>query len=45
MNDQWQTTTPPNETLVEVENEGEIIKVMAFYGRDGYRPPGEATEN
>jgi len=29
---------PPNEKLVEVENGNEIIRVMAFYGRDGYRP-------
>ena len=29
---------PPNEKLVEVEENGERIQVMAFYGRDGYRP-------
>jgi hypothetical protein len=34
----WKTGTPPNETLVEVEHCGEIIQVMAFYGRDGNRP-------
>lgn len=34
---EWQTSKPPNEVLVEVEWAGEIIEVMAFYGRDGYR--------
>lgn len=35
---EWQTAAPPNETLVEVEDGDNIIQVMAFYGRDGYRP-------
>lgn len=34
----WTIAKPPNETLVEVEYEGQIIRVMAFFGRDGYRP-------
>lgn len=34
----WNTGRPPNETLVEVVWDGEIIEVMAFYGRDGCRP-------
>jgi ADP-ribose pyrophosphatase len=34
----WNTNTPPNETLVEVELDGEIIQVMAFFGREGHRP-------
>ena len=34
----WQTSQPPNEVWVEVEDGGEIIEVQAFYGRDGYRP-------
>ena len=34
----WQTTKPPNEELVEVEHEGEIIQVMAYWGRDGTLP-------
>lgn len=35
---EWQTGRPPNEELVEVEWAGGIIEVMAFFGRDGYRP-------
>ena len=34
----WNYGKPPNETFVEVEKDGEIIQVEAFYGRDGYRP-------
>lgn len=34
----WQYTAPPNETLVEIELDGQIIQAKAFYGRDGYRP-------
>ena len=34
----WQTGRPPNEELVEVMLDGEIIRVRAFYGRDGWRP-------
>ena len=34
----WQTSQPPNEVLVEVEEGKKIIRVMAFYGRDGTRP-------
>ena len=41
---EWKTTNPPNEVLVEVELDGEVIEVMAFYGRDGYRPHWR-TEN
>lgn len=36
--DQWQYGPPPNEQLVEVEYRGEIIEVMAYYGRYGYLP-------
>lgn len=37
---EWQTKSPPNEVLVEAINEktGEIQRVTAFWGRDGYRP-------
>tara|TARA_R110000868_G_scaffold14070_5_gene65617 strand:- start:1467 stop:1655 length:189 start_codon:yes stop_codon:yes gene_type:complete len=35
---EWNTSKPPNEILVEVEYDDKIIKVKAFYGRDGYRP-------
>lgn len=35
---EWQFGKPPNEVVVEVEYEGQIIEVMAFFGRDGYRP-------
>lgn len=38
MAETWQTTKPPNEEIVEVQDGGRIIRVMAFYGRDGYRP-------
>lgn len=35
----WQTGKPPNEKIVEVElGNGIIIRVFAFYGRDGYLP-------
>ncbi len=34
----WKYEAPPNETLVEVELDGEIIQVMAYFGRDGVRP-------
>lgn len=34
----WRTERPPNEELVEVELDGKIIRVKAFYGRDGWRP-------
>lgn len=35
---EWQSGKPPNETLVEVEWQGGVIRVMAFYGRDGVLP-------
>jgi hypothetical protein len=41
---EWQTGPPPNEKIVEVESDGEIIEVMAFYGRDGSQPHWR-TEN
>ena len=34
----WQTTQPPNEVTVEVEDGDRIIQVQAYYGRDGMRP-------
>jgi hypothetical protein len=34
----WQAGKPPNEQLVEVEDDGVIICVMAIWGRDGVRP-------
>lgn len=34
----WQSLPPPNEVIVEVELEGQVIEVMAYYGREGYRP-------
>jgi len=43
---EWQTGKPPNEVPVEVEDEnGEIIVVKAFYGRDGYRPHWRALDD
>jgi hypothetical protein len=36
---EWNYGKPPNETWVEVEDEdGTILIVQAFYGRDGYLP-------
>ena len=35
---EWQNTIPPNEQIVEVELDGNILKVIAFFGRDGYLP-------
>ena len=36
----WQTGKPPNEVVVEGEcpDTKTILRVKAFYGRDGYRP-------
>jgi len=34
----WQSGKPPNEQIVEVEDNGQIVEVMAYYGRDGSRP-------
>jgi hypothetical protein len=35
----WNTGEPPNETLVEAENQdGEILRVMAWFGREGEFP-------
>lgn len=34
----WNTGKPPNEKLVEVDLDGKIIRVKAFFGRDGYLP-------
>ena len=34
----WTIAKPPYETRVEVEHEGQVIRVKAFFGRDGYRP-------
>lgn len=41
---EWQNGKPPNETLVEVEFCGEIIEVIAFFGRDGYLPHWRTLE-
>lgn len=38
MSARWHTDKPPNERIVEVEWEGEAIRVLAFYGRNGWRP-------
>jgi hypothetical protein len=35
---EWDYGPPPNETIVEVELDGDIIRVKAFYGRDGTLP-------
>lgn len=37
----WQTSKPPNEQLVEVEYNGQVIRVRAIWGRDGTRPHWE----
>lgn len=35
----WQTGKPPNETLVEVEDDqGRIVRARAIWGRDGTLP-------
>ena len=38
----WQTGKPPNERVVEVEDEGQIIRVRAIWGRDGILPHWES---
>ena len=38
LSDGWDYAQPPNETLVEVEYDNQIIRVMAFHGRDGIKP-------
>jgi len=44
----WRTDEPPNEVVVEVKDGRKLIRAMAFYGRDGYRPhwrtPGGDTQ-
>ena len=40
----WQTSKPPNEQVVEVEDEGRIIRVRAIWGRDGYVPHWESED-
>lgn len=47
MENEWLIQNPPNEELVEAVNEytGEIQRVMAFYGRDGYRPHWRSEDN
>lgn len=43
---EWQYTKPSNEKLVEVEDEnGTIIRVLAFWGRDGYLPHWRSEDN
>lgn len=35
----WLMSKPPNEVLVEAEDaDGQVHRVSAFWGRDGYRP-------
>ena len=34
----WLDSRPPNEVVVEVELDGKIIEVLAYFGRDGSRP-------
>lgn len=41
---EWRYDAPPNETIVEAEEAGETIQVMAFYGRDGYRPHWKSAD-
>lgn len=40
----WQHGKPPNEQLVEVEHEREIIRVRAIWGRDGLLPHWESED-
>lgn len=41
---EWETGKPPNEQIVEVEDEGRIIRVRAMWGRDGMRPHWESED-
>ncbi len=40
----WQTGKPPNEQIVEVEDEGQIVRVRAVWGRDGLLPHWESED-
>ena len=40
----WETSKPPDDTLVEVEYEGAIIRVRAVWGRDGMLPHWESED-
>jgi hypothetical protein len=40
----WRDGKPPNETIVEVEWEGEIVRVQAYYGRNGRLPHWESED-
>ncbi len=41
---EWRNEKPPNETLVEVEYEGGIIRARAIWGRDGMLPHWESED-
>lgn len=41
----WQNSKPPNEHVVEVEDEdGTILRVRAIWGRDGLLPHWESED-
>jgi hypothetical protein len=40
----WQTGKPPHQQVVEVEDDGRIIRVRAQWGRDGYLPHWESED-
>lgn len=42
--DNWNYGAPPNEVPVLVEHNNTLIKVAAFYGRDGMRPHWESLD-
>ncbi len=44
MANQWKTSKPPNDTLVEVEHQGQVIRVKAFFGREGYHPSWQSED-
>jgi hypothetical protein len=44
MDKPWQSGKPPNEQLVEVEDDGRVIRVRAIWGRDGTRPHWESED-
>jgi hypothetical protein len=41
---EWRYDKPPNETLVEAELNGGIIRVRAIWGRDGTLPHWESED-
>ena len=40
----WQNGRPPSGRIVEVDKEGQIVRVRAIWGRDGLRPHWESED-